>query len=324
MFLNGANIGTRHGRDIVGNVVRRCLRRGIPRRQSGLSHESGSLDLKKAGGPQKVGRSLVKGDNINFSIFADPGYRAEVEKIMRESPPDKVAYQTAEETFDNVLSGWKKICIKPDGELEFPGPIFIILGINEEELIESIVLGNQLLDETETDRPHEQAPSGKKALAKAESDHNTEYASKLHGQIDTIQEQLNRATVTNVATQEYQRFYNYAQALVVRKLESAIPRSKSSDRDDVRADRHEKDRSPYPEHCRCDGYVTRTVHEPVRTEKNLREQLAVTTVICAPWAIQFRMTVREADYDGRRGSAHVFVAPSRSMICSCVRRSQTR
>ena len=43
--------------------------------------------------------------------------------------------------------------------------------------------------------------------------------------------------------------------------------------------------------------------------KNLREQLAVTTVICAPWAIQFRMTVREADYDGRRGSAHVFVAP---------------
>ncbi|OGZ09538.1 MAG: hypothetical protein A3D67_03835 [Candidatus Lloydbacteria bacterium RIFCSPHIGHO2_02_FULL_51_22] len=330
MILNGANFGTRHGRDIVGNVARRALSEAKERGDKAVILTNIlTLDLKKAGGPIKVGRGLVMGDNINPNIFADPVYRGEAERIVRESPKDEMVYQTSEELLDNVLAGWRKVCVKPDKKPEYDGPIFIILGINEEELIRSVAYW-ELNYWTKRKQSEISAllSVAKHALAEALKEEEFKRAEELERELDTLQERLNRTVITNVASQEQQRFYEQARALVVRKIEQAIPRAKVIGQNSTYLlIGGKRVKMVIPGHDKVTDTLLADFSRGYGPE-HLGGELADATVICHPWSLQFRMTVREADSKGKRGSARVFVAPIavddvflRSVLKTTVRKS---
>ncbi|MBI3074642.1 MAG: hypothetical protein HYY92_00270, partial [Parcubacteria group bacterium] len=311
MVLNGTNFGTRHGGDIVGNVVRRALSDADTREDAAIiATNIVSFDLKKAGGPRKVGRALVMGDNVNPNVFADPMYRKDVERIIRDKPLDEIIYQTAEELFHNVLSGWRKVCIKPNRKPEYTGPVYIVFGINEEDLAKSIAYWEihywTLLKQLDLKTEKHIVET---ALRQAEKNEDAQQINHLEKKRAIIQERYNRTTITHTATQEGQRFYEHARALVVREIELAIPNSRVIGQGTTYVEiGGEKIEISIPSHER----VTDTLLKDYTLgygPKNLRGGLAPTVVICGPWALQFRMTVREADYDGKRGSAKVFVAP---------------
>ena len=311
MFLNGANMGTRHGGDIVGNVVRRALSDADTRGDAAIvATNIVSLDLKKAGGPRKIGRALVMGDNVNPNVFADPVYRKDVERIIRDKPLDEIVYQTAEELLHNILSGWHKVCIKPNKKPEYAGRVYIVFGINEEELAKAIAYWEiryfTMLKQLELKAETQIIAA---ALKRAEENEDTKLANRLAKELAVVQERYNRTTITTVATQEAQRFYEHARALVAREIELAIPNSRVIGQGTTYLEiGGEKIEISIPSHERVTDSLLKD-YTLNYAPKILRGGLAPTVVICGPWALQFRTTVREADYDGKRGSAKVFVAP---------------
>ena len=72
MFLNGSNIGTLHGGDIVGNVTRRALSDANEREDSAIiATNIIALDLLKTVGPSSLKRSLSFGDNVDPENIKD-------------------------------------------------------------------------------------------------------------------------------------------------------------------------------------------------------------------------------------------------------------
>lgn len=311
MFLNGANMGVRHGGDIVGNVVRRALSDAEFRKDVAVvATNIICFDLKKAAGPRRIGRALVMGDNVNPNIFADPIYRKDVEHIIRDKPLDEIVYQTAEELLHNVLAGWHKVCTKPDQTPEYTGPVFVVFGINEEELAKSVAYWEirywTLLKQLELEAEKKITAMAFKGAEKAEDWGRVD---ELAQELTVLQERYSRTTLTNVATQESQRFYEHARALVVREIEQAIPNAKVIGQGTTYLEiGGEKIEVSIPSHDRVTDALLKDY--AVRYgPKNLRGGLAPTVVIASPWGLQFRMTVREADRNGKRGSAKIFVAP---------------
>ncbi len=313
MFLNGANIGTRYGADMMGNVVRRALADAEHRGDCAIiATNIISLDLKKAAGPIKVGRALAMGDNINPEIITDPEYRKRVEQILKDNPTDEVIYQTAEELLDNVLSGWSKICIKPNNASEYSGPVYVVLGVNEEELIRSVAYWemNYWTKRQQNDL-QSKLRIANLALTKAQSGEafDGDHINELTDKVASLQEQLNRTVVSNIATQELQRFYSQARALVVRKIENAIPNAHVIGQGTTHVKiGDEIVEINIPSHSRVTDRLL-AHYTGQYGPKNLRETLAGTVVICGPWSLNFRMTVREVDTNGKRGSSKVFTAP---------------
>lgn len=311
MFLNGSNIGARHGGDIVGNVSRRALSDANERGDVAIiATNIISVDLKKTAGPPKVGRALNFGDNVNPNLIREPEYRKIVERILAEHPVDEIIYRTVEEVVDDILNGWLKISLKPDNKPEYRGPIYIILGSNENDLIKAaayweirwwtIKKQNELRNEI----------NRKKTASKtADKREDFQLVRKLNEEEEVLRSQLNRTTISNVATQEWQRFYNHARAVVVKKIEEAIPNAKVIGQDTSFVEIAGKKIEIFiPAHRKVTDALLAD-YTLKYGPKNLQERLAPIAVICHPWALQGRQTVREADYNGQRGSTKIFVAP---------------
>ncbi len=311
MFLNGSNIGTRHGGDIVGNVSRRALSDANERGDSAIiATNIINLDLKKTAGPPKVGRALTFGDNVNPDLIKDPEYRKIVERILVKYPLNEIIYRTPEELVDDILNGWLKISLKPDGKPEYKGPVYIILGNNENDLIRAaayweirwwtVKKQNELRAELRLVR---------KARQSAEKKEESDRVNELRQMEDSLLSQLHRTIMSSIATQEWHRFYEHARAVMVRKIEKAIPNAKVIGQDTSFVTiAGKKVEVHIPSHSKVTDRLLAN-YAVQYGPKNLREKLGPVVVICHPWALQFRMTVREADYDGRRGSTKVFVAP---------------
>jgi len=311
MFLNGSNIGTRHGGDIVGNVSRRALSDANERGDAAIiATNIISVDFKKTAGPPRVGRALVFGDNVNPDLIKEPEYRKIVERILAEHPVDEIIYRTVEEVVDDILNGWLKISLKPDNKPEYKGPVYIVLGNNENDLIKAaayweirwwtIKKQNELRDKLS------RIKTARKAAEKREE---FDLVKNLGEQEESLLSQLHRTTMSNVATQEWQRFYDHARAVVVKKIEKAIPNAKIIGQDTSFVEiGGKKIEISIPSHRKVTDALL-----PDYTlkygSKNLQERLAPLAVICHPWALQGRQTVREAEYNGQRGSTKVFVAP---------------
>mgnify|MGYP001616633258 CR=1 FL=1 len=310
MFLNGSNIGTRHGGDIVGNVSRRALSDANERGDVAIiATNIIALDLKKAGGPAIINRSLVFGDNINPDIV-DPDYREDVKRILAEQPMDEIIYRTPEELIDDILNGWLKISTRPDNRPEYKGPNYIVLGNNENALINAAAYWEMrwwtLKKQNELRDKLSRVKTARKAAEKREE---FDFAKDLAEQEEALMSQLHRTTISSIATQEKQRFYNYARAVVVKKIERTIPNSKVIGQDTSYVEiAGKKIEINFPGH----NTVTDSLLANYAAKygpKNLQGRMAPLVVICHPWSLQGRQTVREVDYDGKRGSAKIFVAP---------------
>lgn len=311
MFLNGSNIGARHGGDIVGNVSRRALSDANERGDVAvIATNIINVDLKKTAGPPKVGRALTFGDNVNPNLIKEEEYKKIVERILAEHPVDEVIYRTVEEVVDDILNGWLKISLKPDNKPEYKGPIYIVLGNNENDLIKAAAYWEvrwwTIKKQSELRDKLSMVRAARKAAEKREE---FDLAKNLGEQEESLRSQLHRTTMSSVATQEWQRFYDHARAVVVKKIEKAIPNAKVIGQDTSYIEiAGKKIEVNIPSHRQVtDSLLANYTNK--YGPKNLHERLAPLVVVCHPWSLQFRMTVREADYNGKRGSTKVFVAP---------------
>lgn len=310
MFLNGSNIGTRHGGDIVGNVSRRALDDANERGDAAvIATNIISLDLKKAGGPAIINRSLIFGDNVNPDIV-DPAYREAVKRILAEQPMNEIIYRTPEELVDDILNGLLKISTRPDNQPEYKGPIYIVLGNNENALISAAAYWEMrwwtIKKQSELRDKLSRVKTARKAAEKREE---FSLVKKLSEQEEALRSQLHRTTMSSIATQEKQRFYKYARAVVVKKIEKTIPNAKVIGQDTSFVEIAGK---KIEINIPCHNGVSDALLANYAVKygpKNLNSRLAPLVVICHPWSLQGRQTVREADYDGKRGSAKIFVAP---------------
>ena len=311
MFLNGANIGTVHGGDIIGNIPRQALsyadKKGI---DAVVLTNILCLDLKKAGGPPMIRRSHVFADEISPDFIKDPAYRKEVERLLAEKSRTELIYQLTEELLDNVLSGWTKISLKPNHRPQYRGPIYVVLGENENNLIDTFTYWEikwwTVRKQLELKFKLGSAEIAKKAAEKRE---DFETAEDLTEEIKNLQAQYERTRMTLVATEEKHRYYKLARAAVIKKIEEAIPNSRVIGQDLSYLQVKEKKIEIYiPSHSRVSDRLL-TDYALRYGPKNLKGGLADAVVICHAAALQYRMTVREADYDGKRGSSKIFVAP---------------
>jgi hypothetical protein len=310
MILNGSNIGTKHGGDILGNVSRRALSDASERGDVAvIATNIISVDLKKAAGPTKVGRALAFGNNVNPALM-EQEYRKIAERILAERPENEVIYQIAKEVVDDILNGWIKISLKPDSKPEYKGPIYIVLGNNENDLIKAAAYWevrwwtmkkqNELKDEISRK---------KTARRNAEKRLDFRLVQKLTEEIEVLESHLSRTIISNVATQEWQRFYDHARAIVVKKIEKAIPNAKVIGQDTafLKIGNRKVEIALLTNRRVTDALLSHYASN--YGPKNLQEQLADTVVLCHPYALQGRETTREADYNGRRGSTKIVVAP---------------
>jgi len=310
-FWNGANIGTRYRPDILGNVSVRALSNADTNKDTiVVATNLIDLDLKKAAGPAKVGRSLVYGDNINPKLIRDEEYRKTAERILNEQPIDEVVYRPLGELFDDILNGLMKISVKPNHWPEYRGPVYIVLGNNENELIKAAAYWE--LRWWTVKKQYElrsQLNAIKFARHDAEKRGYPAELETINKKENLLLSQLNRTTISTIATQEMHRFYRWAQATVVRKLEEAIPNAKVIGQDSAFLKIGNKTIEIHiPPHRRVTerNLANYTLQYG---PKNLRGKLADIVVICHPYNLHYRMTVREADYDGKRGSSKIFAAP---------------
>jgi len=312
LLLNGANIGLKHGRLIQYNPVR-CALADARRRGDKTVALTNILDLEfiEGASPLQVYRAVMSGLNPKTALF-EKSYQREARRILEKEPYDEMIYTTAAEEFANVLSGWSKICTQPGGNPEFPGPIFVMLGAKEERLIAraaaweyryfTILKQHQLEAEIR---------AVKSAFACARRDDNEAEIRRLKKRLAVLVRQQSRTRVSNVAPKERLRYRNYVRAIVIKKIEEAIPNSKV-----ISAGR--------ATHVKFGGknvlfFVPPRTNVTDMTLSNWTEHYAPQVikkgglpdlvVICHPHSINRRMTVRDySDASGRR-SVHVEVAP---------------
>jgi len=326
MFLNGANLGIKYP-DIVSNTARRALSDAQQHKDDAVILTNIiCLELKKAAGAAKVARAQIFGDNVKLDLIKDPVYRQVVRRILDEFPMDEIIYRTPEELLNDILGGWNKICTRPNRKPEYTGPIYIILGMGEKALIAAVTYWEiRWWTKKKQDELNSKIGILNAAIKAAskrlnrfeeedeyEEETEGEYANiqKLNKKLDSLKHQLSRTTMSEVANQEFQRFYEHARGVIIQKIEQAIPNSKVIGQSTGFVQiGDKKGEINIPPHLQVTDSL---LHDYVRRygPKALRGELADFAVICHPWALQFRETARESDKDGERGSMKVFVAPT--------------
>ncbi|MEK7516761.1 MAG: hypothetical protein AAB562_04150, partial [Patescibacteria group bacterium] len=336
-FLNGAMIGTKYNdSDIEINTTRRALA-SSKRDGTACVVASGlvDIDMTKAAGPSRALRALFSGRDINEKIF-DPDYQPEVLKIIKKYEPEndgaeengsesdkveQVLYETWEETLEDLLSGgWHKVCTQPNGQPEFSGPFYILLGIPEMKVIIAATywrvhyytfVRQQILD-----AEIRSARSGLASLPEdaEEEDEDSEDLggadrTKLATELHRLIKERARTIISYVSDLEWQWYFNQSLADIVRRFEEKIPNCTVIGRRSahIALGRHVISLT-IPSHMR----VTDTLLSDYTRSTGLkirRRQFGSATVILHPYAPMFRGTTREADAEGRRGSGKIYVAP---------------
>lgn len=298
VFLpNAFHIGAVHSRNIEENPARLSLvdarRRGDAAViLSNLFH----LDIAKkdAGGPLNVLRALVAGYNPNVDLL-DESYQEEAQMIL-DGKSDDLLYERTEEAFRNLLEGLRKICVQPDGTPEYPGPIYVLLGWQEEALAAAIARWEMLY---------------RTQLLRLKLDSEIRVAKKAGNTVQTekLQSRRSRTVISNA---RYQRRERFQQALVyiVKQIEATIPNALVVGMGNAcfrigNATLEVK----IPGHDRVTSNLLAEVVS-AHTPKVLRRELADATVVCHPFSLGYRSTNRERDSEGKRGiDARIIVAP---------------
>jgi len=321
--LNGANLGLQYNPLIEDNPVRCALAYARHHQYNGMVCTNMLwFDFKKAGGPMRVYKALISGLNTNLDILS-PSYQPVAKRILKELPDDEVIYETTAESFLNLASGWYKIARRPNGKgPEFPGQVYGIITFNEEALMmtaaywavgyitkrkQSKIAGELKIARRTLAKFEKEKEKREKTKASVE-DLNREIA-KYQAQIEVLRDLAARTAISNVRGEDLQRFYKKMRTFVVKKLEEAIPNLKVVGQGITYLKFGEKVVEFHiPNHVRVtDSLLANyTNHYGPRV---LRNAFPETAVICHPYALNYRMTAREADGKGKRGSAQVFVAP---------------
>ncbi|HSE34879.1 MAG TPA: hypothetical protein VLB83_02025 [Candidatus Paceibacterota bacterium] len=312
MIVNGVNLGLPHTRLIQDNPVRQKFAEAAMLGANAIVLTNiFDVEFGKSAGPLATYRSRVQGSNVKVGVLA-LHYQDEAKRILRDKPEDELLYITPEEVFIDLLSGLHKVAVRPDNTPEFPGKVFVVLGYREEQIIAAgahwhmryltIVkwhkLGIQIrMAETELRRLEKSDDAPASEIENAER------------RVAELREQQSRTIISNITAVHKRRLVNKFRSFVIRKIEDALPNAKvvgvgstmmkfGEDLVEISIPSHVAVTTSLLER-----FVSR--HSP----KLLRGELAKLTVVCHPYAVSYRSTVREADRSGVRSSAQVCVAP---------------
>lgn len=308
--VNGANIGIKHSPLIEENQVR-CSLANAQRRGDALVVLANLIDLdfKKAGGTPQVYRSQISGHNTNIEILAK-SYQARA-RAIEQGLEEGLIYEVAAEKFLNMISGWAKICKRPDGKPEFEGPVLILLGAKEDEFVKAATYW-ELRYKTllrQKDLEVELSLANKEIKeAKEDGASKTEIAELIENR-DNIAEELSRTKVSHHRREDIEDCERRIRTFVVRKLEEAIPNSKVIGQGSTYVKiGDETVLFEIPSHTRVTDELLANFADHYGP-RVLRREIPKTVVICHPHSLNFRKTTREVDSQGRRGSARIYVAP---------------
>ncbi|MBX4190229.1 hypothetical protein KW791_02965 [Candidatus Parcubacteria bacterium] len=215
--INGANIGSIHNRVLAENHIVKALEKAEQNGAAAVILTNPiDIEFKKAAGPVAVYRAVVSGRNTNLEIL-DPSYQPRAKRILETKSKDETLYETAAETFLNILSGWEKIA--RDSKI----PKLIIFGYKEEELIATAAY-LELSYKTKLRQAQLEAEikMAERALANAEGEERKLFIQKLE---DLVKEK-SRTIISNIRPEDFKIACRRVLANVVRKFEESIPNSK--------------------------------------------------------------------------------------------------
>lgn len=311
LLLNGANLGLVYNPVIEENPLRRKLAEA---EAHGIDvvflTNVFALEVVKAQGALMVYRARLAGLNTNVELL-DPDYREEAKEIIANDPDDDVVFESPVERMLNVFSGLHKIMTKPDGNPEFSGKIFMVLGYNDELLINTLtywvlnymrILKQQVLQA--------EIKLAKRDMTRALSVGDFEAHDVAHREMRKLVKQLARTTTTSITNQQVNRFAPKIRSLFLAKLKEFVPNVEVIGQGTTFVQLGDKPAITLhiPGHRRVTDSLLAS-YAGKSGPKILRREITQTTVICHPYAIHARDTVREADREGRRRSVQIFVAP---------------
>jgi hypothetical protein len=312
MLINGANIGLKHERLIKNNPIRRALVEARLRGDSAVIVVNPiDIEIKKAAGPTSIFRAFFSGQNINIDIL-DPTYQSKAKRIKDNPRSSKFIYEITAERLLNILSGWSKISHNDDGGPEFNGSVFIGFGHKEAELIAAAAYWElRYLTLIEWHKLGAEIQLVKSALASAEKRGiSSSDKQELENRLEALINEQSRTIISNISVEDRQRFYRKVLNFIVKKFEEAVPNSKVVSQGTFFAKiQNETVEFSIPKHIRVsDNLLAENVkrHGP----RVLLGNIPKTVIICHPYALNMRFTVRESVVgNGQRGSVQFYVAP---------------
>lgn len=330
--INGANFGTLYNPLIDQNPLRLAL---------AYADKTGAdtvfitnllnVEFRKAVGSElHILKAFVSGHNVNPNLLS-PDYRKEAERILAESPDDEAVYETAAELVVNIIWGLRKVSHKPikngdttipnDWVPEYRGKVYIIFGHNEESLIANVAywelnfITNMRKKIFETERKLIKLAIKRTELSlsiddeTAGRDSNIKLLQQLKDKDNQLEDMLIRRRVTLASGQDRRRFTNRLRSIVVRKIEEAIPNSKVIGQGMVNVKIGEKIVQLHiPSHTRVsEGLLDAYVKNYGALSR--RQLVPDAVIICHPYSLNYRMAVREVNFQNTRAEAKIYTAP---------------
>lgn len=315
ILINGANIGLKHERLIKNNPVKRMLLDAKLKGDSAVFVVNPiDIEIKKAAGPASIFRAFFSGQNINIDIL-DPSYQSKAKRIKDNPKGSKFIYEITAEKLVDIIKGWSKISRDLDNEKlpEFDGPILIAFGHKESELIAAAAYWElRYLTLLEWHKLGAEIRLVKSAIASAEKRGLTQAERRdLEKGLESLISEQSRTIISNISVEDRQRFYHKVLHFIVKKFEEAVPNSKVVSQGTFFAKIQNEDVIEFhiPKHIRVsDNLLAEVVkkHGP----RVLQGNIPKTVIICHPYALNMRFTVRESVVEnGQRGSVQFYVAP---------------
>lgn len=317
--FNGANLGLLYNPDIESNPLRRKLAEAEAHGVDVviLTNVFG-LQIVKAAGALLVYRAKLSGLNVNTEIL-DPDYRREAEWILEKRPDSEVVFETPIERAANVFSGLYKVMTKPvdkegkERKPEYSGKVVMVLGYMDELLINTLIYDAiNYLRTRKQNRLKQEIQANLMLQRRALKQNDMKAYREYEDEIEKKTKQHTRSVTTAIAAQEINRFAPKIRSLFLKMLQELVPNVEIFGLGTAHFRINDKPSIAIhiPSHIQVTDQLLANFAARKAGPKILRKDIAQTTVICHPFALQERDTVREADHDGKRDSVQIFVAPT--------------
>ncbi len=310
-IINGALVGIKYP-DIERNTLRRAL---ADARQRGyvavVLTNIMEIWMKKTAGPLAAFRANVSGLGINPERFPAE-YRQEVKDILDGKITDTLIYQTLEERSNEILDGLHKITHRPNGKgAEFPGPVYVVLGLKEEEFVYSTAYYRcRYMSIVAQNKIEAELNIASHKLAQAKNVKNQEDAEYWNNEVVRLGRKKARTILTNTADTQYEFYRRLMRAYLVRRLEETIPNCKVISQGSTYLKVSDKIvKIHIPSYNKITDSLLKDYGDAYGAEV-FRDTLADLTVVCHPYSLNHRIVGREDSKDNQPITKYIAVAPA--------------
>ncbi len=320
--INGANLGLPYNRVIEENPLRCKLAEAeVAGATAVVLTNLFDIAIYKSAGALPMYRAHMSG-HITKIESLDPDYQQTVREIMKKRQKgegnDELVYIAPNEMFVTTLSGLHKIAIRPNKKEpeksgpEFSGPIYVILGYRDDELIKTTASwALRYFTIVQHNRYGAELRLIERALAELKKKGATRKdIRKKEREHRKVLVHYNRTINSNIAPEERRRYERVIRAFFIKSLEETVPNLKVINQGSTVVELGGTIiEFNIPDNVRVsDEHLSKFVNGC--GNKILRRHMSPLTVICPPYSLNYRSTVREADFKGQRYSVDVVCAPT--------------